>query len=102
MRLKSEIRSTPKAFGASPKSENEDFCPQNTQNTQKRKTEKTVPSFPFSAYSAGKSLPKSPRQARGPSWSKAAIHKSGFSLVEVMCAILILGVALVGLTQGIT
>src|SRR5437899_7750722 len=27
---------------------------------------------------------------------------SGFSLIEVMCAILILGVALVGLTQGIT
>src|SRR5881628_3418859 len=26
----------------------------------------------------------------------------GFSLVEVMCAILILGIALVGLTQGIT
>jgi prepilin-type N-terminal cleavage/methylation domain-containing protein len=29
-------------------------------------------------------------------------HNSGFSLVEVMCAILILGVALVGLTQGVT
>jgi prepilin-type N-terminal cleavage/methylation domain-containing protein len=27
---------------------------------------------------------------------------SGFSLVEVMCAILILGVALAGLTQGVT
>jgi type IV pilus modification protein PilV len=27
---------------------------------------------------------------------------SGFSLIEVMCAILILGVGLVGLTQGIT
>ena len=27
---------------------------------------------------------------------------SGFSLIEIMCAILILGVALVGLTQGIT
>lgn len=29
-------------------------------------------------------------------------QNAGFSLVEVMCAILILGVALVGLTQGIT
>jgi len=29
-------------------------------------------------------------------------HNAGFSLVEVMCAILILGIALVGLTQGIT
>lgn len=30
------------------------------------------------------------------------IHQSGFSLVEVMVAILVLGIALVGLTQGIT
>jgi prepilin-type N-terminal cleavage/methylation domain-containing protein len=29
-------------------------------------------------------------------------HFSGFSLVEVLCAILILGVALAGLTQGLT
>jgi len=29
-------------------------------------------------------------------------RNSGFSLVEVLCAILILGLALVGLTQGIT
>ena len=29
-------------------------------------------------------------------------RNSGFSLVEVMCAILILGVALAGLTQGVT
>ena len=29
-------------------------------------------------------------------------HNAGFSLVEVMMAILILGIALVGLTQGIT
>ena len=29
-------------------------------------------------------------------------QKAGFSLVEVMCAIMILGIALVGLTQGIT
>jgi prepilin-type N-terminal cleavage/methylation domain-containing protein len=29
-------------------------------------------------------------------------RNSGFSLVEVMCAILILGIALAGLTQGIT
>lgn len=29
-------------------------------------------------------------------------RNAGFSLLEVMCAILILGVALVGLTQGIT
>ncbi|MEO6036731.1 MAG: prepilin-type N-terminal cleavage/methylation domain-containing protein, partial [Verrucomicrobiota bacterium] len=28
--------------------------------------------------------------------------QAGFSLIEIMCAILILGVALVGLTQGIT
>ena len=27
---------------------------------------------------------------------------AGFSLIEVMCAILILGIALVGLTQGLT
>ena|SRR5437773_1929466 len=33
---------------------------------------------------------------------KLAGRNSGFSLVEVLCAILILGVALVGLTQGIT
>jgi len=33
---------------------------------------------------------------------KAGNHNRGFSLVEVMVAILILGVALVGLTQGIT
>ena len=32
----------------------------------------------------------------------AARRNSGFSLLEVMCAILILGVALAGLTQGIT
>lgn len=29
-------------------------------------------------------------------------HNAGFSLVEVMLAVLILGIALVGLTQGIT
>ena len=29
-------------------------------------------------------------------------QNAGFSLVEVMCAIIILGIALVGLTQGIT
>jgi prepilin-type N-terminal cleavage/methylation domain-containing protein len=29
-------------------------------------------------------------------------RSSGFSLVEVMCAILILGIALAGLTQGVT
>ncbi len=29
-------------------------------------------------------------------------RQAGFSLIEIMCAILILGVALVGLTQGIT
>ena len=29
-------------------------------------------------------------------------HNAGFSLVEVMCAILILGIALVGLTMGVT
>src|SRR5213595_2971370 len=29
-------------------------------------------------------------------------RNAGFSLVEVMCAILILGIGLVGLTQGIT
>ena len=29
-------------------------------------------------------------------------HNAGFSLMEVMCAILILGVAIVGLTTGIT
>ena len=33
---------------------------------------------------------------------KATRRNSGFSLVEVMCAILILGVALAGLTQGVT
>jgi len=33
---------------------------------------------------------------------RASYNKSGFSLVEVLVAILILGVALVGLTQGIT
>lgn len=32
----------------------------------------------------------------------ARTHQAGFSLVEVMVAILILGIALVGLTQGIT
>ena len=30
------------------------------------------------------------------------MHKGGFSLVEVMCAILILGFSIVGLTHGIT
>lgn len=33
---------------------------------------------------------------------KASLAERGFSLVEVMCAILILGVALVGLTEGLT
>lgn len=32
---------------------------------------------------------------------KLTNHTAGFSLIEVMCAILILGVGLVGLTQGI-
>jgi prepilin-type N-terminal cleavage/methylation domain-containing protein len=32
----------------------------------------------------------------------AKCRNSGFSLVEVMCAILILGIALAGMTQGIT
>lgn len=32
----------------------------------------------------------------------ALSHQGGFSLIEVMVAILILGVALVGLTHGIT
>jgi len=29
-------------------------------------------------------------------------RNAGFSLVEIMCAILVLGIALVGLTEGIT
>ena len=33
---------------------------------------------------------------------KHAANNSGFSLIEVMCAILILGVGLVGFTQAIT
>lgn len=33
---------------------------------------------------------------------KPAIQSAGFSLIEVMVAILILGIALVGLTQGIS
>ncbi len=33
---------------------------------------------------------------------KAVSHSSGFSLIEVMVAILILSIALVGLTQGIS
>jgi prepilin-type N-terminal cleavage/methylation domain-containing protein len=33
---------------------------------------------------------------------KTASKQAGFSLVELMCAILILGIALVGLTQGVT
>src|SRR5882762_5584731 len=37
-----------------------------------------------------------------PSRSGAWHRNGGFSLVEVMCAILILGIGLVGLTQGIT
>ena len=39
------------------------------------------------------------------SWSDSTVTESqnaGFSLVEVMCAIIILGIALVGLTQGTT
>jgi prepilin-type N-terminal cleavage/methylation domain-containing protein len=32
----------------------------------------------------------------------ATTHNGGFSLIEVMCAILIMGVALVALTRGIT
>ena len=32
----------------------------------------------------------------------APCRNSGFSLVEVMCAILILGIALAGLTEGVT
>jgi len=32
----------------------------------------------------------------------ARLHPGGFTLIEVMCAILIMGVALVGLTRGIT
>ena len=33
---------------------------------------------------------------------RALRHNAAFSLVEVLCAIFILGVGLVGLTQGIT
>jgi prepilin-type N-terminal cleavage/methylation domain-containing protein len=33
---------------------------------------------------------------------KASPRNAGFSLIEVMCAVLIMGVALVGLTHGIT
>jgi prepilin-type N-terminal cleavage/methylation domain-containing protein len=33
---------------------------------------------------------------------KATPHQSGFSLIELMCAVLIMGVALVALTHGIT
>ena len=33
---------------------------------------------------------------------RARQHHAGFSLIEVMCAVLIMGVALVGLTHGIT
>ena len=33
---------------------------------------------------------------------RARRHREGFSLIEVMCAILIMGVALVALTRGIT
>ncbi len=50
--------------------------------------------------SAAFSLP----QLKGAIPSRITHHssRSGFSLLEVMCAILILGVALAGLTQGIT
>jgi len=33
---------------------------------------------------------------------KAGLRTSGFSLVEILCAVLILGVALTGLVQGVT
>ncbi len=34
--------------------------------------------------------------------SKAAHSNAGFSLIEVMCAVLLLGIGIVGLTQGVT
>jgi prepilin-type N-terminal cleavage/methylation domain-containing protein len=42
------------------------------------------------------------RPARGAAVARVARRPSAFSLVEVLCAILILGVALAGLTQGLT
>src|SRR5579863_4060072 len=33
---------------------------------------------------------------------KARLRVSGFSLVEILCAVLILGIALTGLVQGVT
>ncbi|MBC8095376.1 MAG: prepilin-type N-terminal cleavage/methylation domain-containing protein [Akkermansiaceae bacterium] len=41
-------------------------------------------------------------RARRAGGTPALLWRSGFSLVEVMVAILVLGIALVGLTQGIT
>ena len=56
----------------------------------------------FPRAKAGRARVRQSERLVAQTQARGSRHSAGFSLIEVMCAILILGIAMVGLTLGIT